>query len=177
VQARTIQSVAAGAGVGCTVHVPRYAWQGNEIEKRNFMFRVGATFAEPNEDWFFVFDADEFVSDAPVGFKSLLKGSDLDVAEMTLWERRDLDFNFPSRRFFRAIPGIQYQQTHFVVTAEVAGETRILSGLEGMHKFALAENLSSVRMEHRTEDRTDMRKALKQHYYAAMPEFEEAKPL
>lgn len=176
-QARVIQSVAAGAGIGCTVHVPRKAWSGNEVGKRDFMFRFSSTFAEPGVDWFMVFDADEIVTSAPPGFRSLLAASDRDVAELTLWERGDLDTSYPLRRFYRALPGIGIQQAHFVVTAPVDGGTQVLSGAHMVHELALCEDLTRVRMEHRTERRTDLRKALKTKYYDLLPELEPVSPL
>lgn len=171
-QARVIQSVAAGAGIGCTVHVPREAWAGNEVEKRDFMFRFASTFAEPDEDWFLVVDADEFVTAAPPGFRSLLKASDRNVAALTFWERGDLDSGYPLRRMYRAIPGIGIQGVHYCVTAPVNGELRVLSGIETIHPLEIAEDLTSIRLEHRKDLRTDLRKALKDNYYSLLPEIE-----
>lgn len=176
-QARTIQSAAAGAGIGCTIHVRRDPWVGNEVEKRDFMYRLGSVYAEPGVDWFYIFDADEIVTAAPPGFRSLLATSERDVAEATIWERGDLDTGYAQRRFFRALPGIGCQQAHYVVTAVVDGDLRILNGNETFHNLARTEDLTSVRMEHRTEARTDLRKALKTNYYSLLPELEKVTPL
>jgi hypothetical protein len=172
-QAETIFHAAAGAGMGCTIHAPRQVWWGNEIEKRAYLMEVGQTITT-EDDWFLVIDADEVLTDVPQDSRALLDAVTCDVAELTLWERDDLDSNTPCRRLFRALRGITYQQTHYTITAPSPdGGTKVLNGSETVHRnWEKAADLWNVRMEHRTKFRTDLRVALKNEYYARIPDFE-----
>lgn len=170
-QSRAILSAAAGAGIGCTVHASRQAWWGNEIEKRDFMFRLGATFATPHTDWFLRIDADEILSHVPPDTRELLRQSPNDVAEVTIWERDGAQS--PFRCLFRALPGIGIQQAHYVVTAPTEdGRTRVLCGNASVHQVEAAEPLWDVRLEHRTQSRDKARKQAKRDYYQQIPELE-----
>lgn len=175
-QAETIAHVAAGAGIGCTIHTPRQPWWGNEVEKRDFMFRLGSTMTEPG-DWFLRIDADEVFTQVPDDTRTLLAATQLDVAEVTMWERDDLDSQFPIRVLFRALPGIGVQQAHYVVTAPGETRTRVLCGNDIKHRAEPAEALWDVRLEHRTRHRSPLRRALKNDYYAKLPEIEQVREL
>jgi hypothetical protein len=175
-QAEAIAHVAAGAGMGCTIHAPRQPWWGNEVEKRDFMFRLGSTMAEPG-DWFLRIDADEVLTQVPDDTRTLLAATSLDVAEVTMWERDDLDSQFPIRVLFRALPGIGIQQAHYVVTAPGESGTRVLCGNEVKHRAEPAEALWDVRLEHRTRQRSPLRRQLKNDYYARLPEIEQVREL
>lgn len=178
-QADTIARAAAGAGIGCTVHVPREPWWGNEVEKRSYMFRLAMTMAEPGIDWLVRVDADEVVTQVPPDTRKLLAETDLNVAEVTMWERGDgQDSQFPLRVAFRALPGIRVQQAHYVVTAPaVDGTLRVLVGNDTVHRAEPALPLWDVRLEHRTGQRPAMRRALKDQYYAQLPQIEQVKEL
>lgn len=178
-QADTIARAAAGAGIGCTVHVPREPWWGNEVEKRSYMFRLAMTMAEPGIDWLVRVDADEVFTQVPPDTRKLLAEADLDVAEVTMWERGDgQDSQFPLRVAFRALPGIRVQQAHYVVTAPaVDGTPRVLVGNDLVHRAEPALPLWDVRLEHRTGQRPAMRRALKDQYYAQLPQIEQVKEL
>lgn len=168
-QIAAITHTAAGLGMGVSVHQPRMPWfgeWGGEVAKRDFMFKLGMTFAEPG-DWFFRVDADEFLTEVPDDTKHRLAESKHDVAEVILWEREssyDIDMGgdsqHPLRCLFRAIPGIRIEQAHFIVTAPINGQRTFLSGPHGVS----AEPLWDVRLEHRTRMRTPGRKRLKDQY-------------
>lgn len=175
-QAETIAHTAAGAGMGCTIHTPRQPWWGNEVEKRDFMFRLGSTMAEPG-DWFLRIDADEVLTQVPADTRTLLAATTQDVAEVTMWERDDIDSQFPLRVLFRALPGIGVQQAHYVVTAPNGDGTRVLCGNDVKHRAEPAEALWDVRMEHRTRQRSPLRRRLKDDYYAKLPEIEQVREL
>ncbi|MEU3281779.1 hypothetical protein [Streptomyces antibioticus] len=178
-QADTIARAAAGAGIGCTVHVPRAPWWGNEVEKRDWMFRLAMTVAQPGVDWLLRVDADEVFTQVPPDTKKILGETDLDVAEVMLWERGDgQDSQFPLRVLFRALPGIRIEQAHYVVTAPgLDGGTRVLVGNDTVHRAESALPLWDVRLEHRTGQRSAMRRALKDEYYARLPEIEQVREL
>lgn len=177
-QTEAIAHTAAGAGMGCTIHAPRQPWWGNEVEKRNFMFQLGGLLAGP-EDWFLRIDADEVLTGVPADTRALLAATSRDVAEVTMWERGDgQDTQFPIRVLFRALPGIGVQQAHYVVTAPAAeGGTQVLCGNDTVHCPQPAEALWDVRLEHRTQYRSAMRKAQKDSYYGQLPEIERVRAL
>ncbi|MFI5973515.1 hypothetical protein [Streptomyces sp. NPDC051452] len=180
-QADTIARTAAGAGIGCTIHVPREPWWGGEVGKRDYMFRLAMTMAQPGTDWLLRVDADEVFTSVPADTKKQLTETDHDVAEVTMWERGiddGQDSQFPIRVAFRALPGIRIQQAHYVVTAPAEdGSTRVLVGNDTVHRAAPALPLWDVRLEHRTRQRPAMRRAAKDQYYAQLPDIEQVSPL
>lgn len=180
-QVDAITHTAAGAGIGCTIHSSRQPWWGGkwggEVEKRDFMFKLGQTFAKPG-DWFLRIDADELLTHVPPGTKQLLANSEYDVAEVTIWEREvnghigelvdgNNDYSSPFRCLFRNLPGLRIEQTHFTV---VHGEYTVLNGL----KQVPAEQLWDVKLEHRTRQRPLGRQRQKNEYNAMINDFEKA---
>lgn len=177
-QADTIARTAAGSGIGCTIHVPREPWWGNEVGKRDAMFRLAMSIAEPGVDWLLRIDADEAFTQIPADTRKHLGETELDVAEVTMWERGDgQDSQFPIRILFRALQGIGIRQAHYVVTAPGAGGTRVLVGNDQVHRMEPAMGLPDVRLEHRTRQRSAMRRAQKDDYYRQLPEIEQVSAL
>ena len=177
-QVDAITHTAAGLGMGCTIYSPRQVWwgpDGGEVAKRDFMFKLGMTFAEP-DDWFLRIDADEILSDVPLDTRMRLGGTEHNVAEVTIWEREASqhvanmagDYQSPFRCLYRALPGIRIEQAHFIVTAPVDGERVFLNGPHA----APAETLWDVRLEHRTRLRTAHRQQLKSQYNDLINTFE-----
>jgi hypothetical protein len=175
-QAEVITHTAAGAGIGCTIHAPRQLWWGNEVEKRGFMFDLGMTVAKPG-DWFLVIDADEVLVTNPADVRQKLSETDLDVAEVMIWERGDAESRTPHRRLFRALPGITYRDAHYVVTVPTDTGVRILSGNHSIHKVEPAQELWDTRLEHRKQNRSAQRKQLKADYYAMVPDIEQVREI
>lgn len=173
-QVETILRVAAGSGIGCTIHAPREPWWGGEIEKRDAMFRIGETFTTA-DDWYFVVDADEVVSKVPSDLRQRLGESACDAAELMLWERdtqsrlaelvdTSTDSRWPLRRLFRALPELHIEQAHYVVTATRDGVKRVLCGNRDVHVVEPAEQLWDLMLEHRRGQRTIGRLRLKDQY-------------
>jgi hypothetical protein len=177
-QTDAIMRTAAGAGMGVTIHQSREPWWGTkwggEVEKRDFMFRLGETFTTP-EDWYLRIDADEILTHVPLGTREALAATEQNVAEVTLWEREASghigevvdsvnDYQQVFRCLFRALPGIKIEQTHFTV---IAGDKT----LNGLHQVP-ALPLWDVRLEHRTRLRTKARKRLKDEYNVLINDFE-----
>lgn len=173
-QVETILRVAAGSGIGCTIHQPREPWWGGEVEKRDAMFRLGETFTTA-DDWYLVVDADEVVSKAPSDLRRRLAESTLDVAELTLWEREtqsrvaelvdtSSDYRTPLRRLFRTLPELHIEQAHYVVTATRDGVKRVLCGNRDVHTVEPAEQVWDLMLEHRHSQRTKGRLRLKDEY-------------
>lgn len=180
-QADAILRTAAGCGIGATIHVPRTPWLGGEVEKRDFMFRLGETFADP-DDWFLRIDADEILTTVPPDAKQRLAESEFDVAEVSIWERpseraeqlTDMSggHGVPFRCLFRALPGITIQQAHYLVMVPTDAAPRILVGDGVVHRHEPALPLHDVVLEHRTQQRSVSRKNLKNTYYAMVPTLE-----
>lgn len=176
-QSDAILRTAAGSGMGCTIHGSRQPWWGGEVEKRDFMFQVGSLLTTP-KDWFLRIDADEILTNVPDETKSQLASTELDVAEVTIWEREAEigDYGSPFRCLFRALPGIRIEQAHYIVTAGVGAQRKVLRGNETVHRQAPAEALWDVRLEHRTRQRPASRQRLKESYGAAIPDLEPIRP-
>lgn len=166
-QADVITHTAAGAGMGCTVHASRQPWQGNEVEKRSFMFDLAMTITT-TDDWLLVIDADEVLSQVPDDTREVLGKTEADVGELQIWERGDQDKAFTQRRLFRALRGIRYQDCHYVVTAP----GKLLSGDPRVHRLVSTVDLSGVHLDHRSSKRGAVRTGLKNQYYAKLPEIE-----
>lgn len=178
-QSDAILRTAAGFGMGCTIHSPRQPWWGGEVQKRDFMFKLGSTFATSGTDWFLRIDADEVLTQVPEDTKTVLAATEHDVGEVILWERDAdsvKDYDSPLRCLFRALPNIGVEQAHYVVTAHVDGARKVLSGNPSVHNVAPVEPLWDVRLEHRTRLRPNGRRQLKQEYAAAADQLEHVEP-
>lgn len=169
-QADVITHTAAGAGIGVTVHARTEPWWGNEVEKRDWMFRL-AEIMTTDQDWLFVIDADEVVSTCPPDTRQLLEKSQFDVAEIRIWENDGS--NMMGRRFLRSIRGLHCEGAHYVWTApDAQGNKQYLRGTEASQKLAEPQELWNFRMEHRQQHRATGRRALKDQYYTDVHHFE-----
>lgn len=171
-QADTIARTAAGAGIGATIHVPRSPWWGGEVEKRDWMFKA-ASLITTEADWLLVIDADEALTNVPPDTRQLLEKSELDVAELRLWDRDGTVVM--DRRLLRSLPGLSVEGAHYVWTAPGPDGTKVLRGNQTLHDLAEAELLWDVHMEHRNRQRPAERQQAKQDYYAQVPEIEHIK--
>ncbi len=160
-QADVIARTCAGAGIGATIHAPRQPWWGGEVDKRDHMFRLAATMTT-ERDWLLRIDADEILTDIPPDTRDLLAATGCVVAEATLWQRDGTENRL--RCLYRALPNLQIEQAHYVVTA---GPT-VLRGNTAVHTEADALALWDLRIEHRTGQRTTARNRDKQQYTRAV---------
>lgn len=167
-QADVIAHAAAGAGIGCTIHTPRAPWWGGEVEKRDWMFRT-AELITTDADWLLVIDADEVLSTVPPDTRDLLTQTDLDVAELRIWDRDGSEIL--DRRLLRALRGLQVEGAHYVWTAP----GKVLRGNQTLQELAPAAPLWDVRMEHRYRHRAQDRQADKRDYYAKLPDIEQVR--
>jgi hypothetical protein len=162
IAAHIVASTALGAGIGCTIHQPQWPWPGNEVEKRTALFALGHLIAEPGTDWLLVADADEVWGQAP-GLRDALEATDLDVADVTLWEAGEHGSQFPIRKLFRAHPaGITVEGYH---GRYVDGAGRVLwdNGRPKEEEPALI--CWDVRVQHRPGDRALARDMSRREYY------------
>lgn len=162
-QADAIYHTAIGCGMGATIHAPRDVWWSGEVGKRDFMFRLGETLTT-EDDWYLRIDADEILTEVPVGARTELETTAYDVAEVTLWERQ-YDGEGIFRCLFRAKRGLQIKGNHYTVV----DDDTVLNG--NMQVPALP--LPWMRLEHRSHMRPVERQRLKKSYYALIPDLEE----
>lgn len=176
-----IVKAAESVGLGLTLYVPPDVYQDNEVEKRNVAFRLGEAIATPNEDWYFILDADEVVvKHSPTMFEDLAQ-TNLDVASLNMIERVDWHANpqvemvgragfapskslAHSRRFYRAIPGLRCVGNHYTFIAERDGRELTLRGLEQLQHEAVLT--LDIEIEHRHAMRDIARDRAKKSYYA-----------
>lgn len=173
-QHAAVLEVTAALGMGCTIHTPAMKWYGNEVEKRTVMFRL-AEAVTTEDDWLFVFDADEVVT-SPVDLPTRLAGVQQDAANVVLWEDVPLDgkaaevaqrFDWqrtsqqPVRMLFRALRGLHCETNHHTY---VAGDGRVLWSNDGRQVEAL--DLSELRVQHRSGERSLSRQRAKRDYYS-----------
>jgi hypothetical protein len=156
-QQQTIATTARMLDIGCTISTPREVWFGNEVEKRNHAFKLAETVAVPNEDWYFIIDADTFVTSAGV-WRDRVEQTDADVGEVTFREPYgSLDTACGLRCMFRAIPGLRFDTAHFIY--------RTPDGRDLHDGTAPLIPLPMIEIEHRTMDRDPYRKEKQQDYY------------
>lgn len=164
-QHAAIVEVCRALEMGCTIHTPAEPWFGNEVEKRNYAFALAETIAEPYEDWYFLADADHFVTSV-MGHVKALQETEHDVAEVRFTERLDGSFDMggcPLRCVFRAIPGLRFETNHFTY--------RLPDGRNLHDPNEPALDLSMVEVEHRTQWRDSYRKEKQQIYYKRRDEY------
>jgi PAS domain-containing protein len=174
-QAETIQDAAATLGIGCTIHTPSTVWLENETEKRSFMFALAETMTT-EEDWYFPIDADEVCTYISPGTRELLEATDLDAADINLWNRSAIpdrddahekarqfvwedEEQHPHRQIFRAIRGLKVEGTHYHY---VTPDGRQLWGSSPVDGLDLTQNVS---IEHRNTQRTMKRDQNRILYY------------
>lgn len=145
--------------IGVTIHAPQEPWFGNEVEKRNFCWHLAETIAEEHEDWYFICDADTFVTSA-LGLHQHLERAQEDVGQVAFAEPVDGSFDPGGcflRCIFRAIPGLRFDTNHFTY--------RLPDGRNLHDPTEPAISLPMVTVEHRTQWRDPWRKEKQKLYY------------
>lgn len=174
-QAHAITEAAYASGIGCTIHHPDEVWMGNQIEKRTLMFKL-ASLLTTEEDWVFVFDADDLVTEVPFDARKRLEEAEEDVATLSLWWTEDMHStpaqeraaqadarihmdhaNRYHRGLFRALPGLRVEDAHYHYLAEKNGETVHLRGHPDYHELAPSFDLAGLRVQHRHPQRAKAR--------------------
>lgn len=174
--AETIQRACDETGVGCTIHIPDTVWQGNEIEKRSFLFRLGERHVEPHVDWYWVWDADEQLGRCK-DLKPRLEATALDAGDVRLVqppdERDPATRYLPGTRIpepvktdmrmlFRAVPGTTVIRNHYTY---VTPDGRVLWGNPNTDNLVPGLDLSDVQVLHKTNLRQDSRAARRIRMY------------
>lgn len=164
-QAQVVTSTATGAGMGVTVHLPRWPWVGGELEKRTAMFKLAHAIAEPDTDWLWVCDADEVITDGYV--RPMLEQTDLEACEVMMWEQvrvAEHERNTSMiRKLFRAqSTGIHVVDHH---ARYVTGDGRVLWDAYRTWDQVPGEQVMDVKVQHRPGDRATYRTAKRLRYY------------
>lgn len=128
-----------------------------QMAKRSELFRLGLK-RTTTEDWFLVFDADDYVAYVATDVRLRLSRTPCDVAVFTHGGDRY------HRGLFRALRGLHVEDSHYHYLAEKNGRTVHLRGEERVHDLAPFLNLTDMRVQHRTDDRSDERKAVMRAY-------------
>lgn len=155
-QHNVIMEVCRALEMGCTLHAPQEPFMGNEVEKRSLAFRLAETVAAPYEDWYFLADADHFVTSA-IGHTRLLEETDCDAATVKFCEPYGaIRSAGPLRCVYRAIPGLRYEGNHY---SSMTPDGR------NLHLMTEPAIDLPIEVEHRTMERDRYRKELQQSYY------------
>lgn len=165
-QHAAIRAAAWATGMGLTLHVPLYAWRGNEVEKRTFMHGLALAVSVYDYSWHLVIDADEIVDQCDQGELALLweeAGRSFSVATVTTREQGGTEA--PRRRLFRAKP-LRLVDTHCTY---VALDGDVLSD-NGSREEVSSLRLGGFVMEHRRGARGPERLDAKAEYYSKLPE-------
>jgi hypothetical protein len=160
-----IANAAARNGIRYDIHTPLDPWPG-EVEKRNFLFQYAETHARPIPgDWYFVIDADEFVTHSPDDVPARLAATPFDVGATTLREPGHPmgTMIYPTHpKFFRAIRGLRTVLNHYTYTAP---DGRKLWGNAKTDHLEPRADLTAITVEHHNQLRhPDRYKAAKTYY-------------
>ena len=162
-QTQAILDGANFAGIGCTVVQSATVWEGNQIEKRNMLFRLGSCVTE-RDDWFLVLDADDLVVAVPADARERLARASEDVAVYTFGGERY------HRGLFRAYPSLRVEDAHYHYLAERDGRTIHLRGNDAVHELEPFLNLTDLRVRHRKSERSPQRAAAAAEYHRRIAE-------
>lgn len=181
----SIVEAARAVGVGVTIHTAPRTFE-DEMQKRSYLFKLGALEAETHEDFFFILDGDEVVIEAPPKADLLerLASTSADVVTATLFERTDPHSN-PQRtdlsmklplewryecatpRFWRAIENLRVVGYHYnYIGEDRSGETVEMWGHDGLVERAEWSSMcGQVIIENRNRMRGKQRDADRETYY------------
>lgn len=180
VQAETVMATANALGLPATIHRPAAPFVGDEVAKRDFMFRLANAHATAHSDWLWVFDADCVLAEYPGDMREQLGALDADAVEVMLWDRSDYiteapevarainlppSHTAPMRMLFRCLDRMQVIGMHYVyagVTA--AGDYRYLWGPPHVAPCD-AVLLAGATVEHRSRWRDLYRREAARAYY------------
>lgn len=179
-QAETVIATANGAGLPVTVHRPVAPFIGDEVAKRDFMFRLANAHAQAYHDWLWVFDADCVLAECPADIRDTLADVEGDVVEVGLWQRSDFladapdiaretnlapSTTAPMRMLFRCLDRMQVIGLHYCYAG--VREDGTYTYLWGPPHVAPQDGvmLPGVTVEHRSAWRDLYRREAARDYY------------
>lgn len=160
-QRAAIRRAARAHSIPLLLETPEQPWPG-EVEKRNHLFTIAETTAA---DWYFVIDADEYITSAPADVPGRLAASPFDVAAVELKEPGHPlgTIVYPTHpKFFRAISGLRAVQDHFTYTTP---DGRRLWGDQKKHRLEARHDLTDVKVTHENQLRHPDRRENALTYY------------
>ena len=164
--------------IGVTVHRPKAAWRGNEVEKRNHLVQLALQETEPT-DWLLQIDADEQIAFAPPDLHQRLEEAEEDVAGVYFFQRNTKQplppensvpiFNpltmtegfYGHRILFRASRTLRIEGAHYRYVTDYP--PRYLRGIENDQDPCL--DLPDFKVEHRHNFRLPSRHTAALSYY------------
>ena len=192
-QAESITRTCDALDIGLTLDRPQFA-ERDEVQKRSYQFALATAAGTKFEDWVFIIDADEVISESARSVKAELAETDRDVAHAYLWEALDPyaaegknnnerteeiyrkipnehRFGSLQTRFWRLLDNLRVEHNHYTYLGDRDGVTYSLRG-----RSELADELgiptakvftpeTLVEIEHRDWYRTAWRSAQKKLYY------------
>jgi hypothetical protein len=172
-QVEAIGRACEAAGITYSIHQPQEVWEQNETEKRSCLFEL-AEQVTTEDDWYFVLDADEVITEAPEDFRARLEATEFSVGQVTFneartevkryrWQRKR---TFKMRALFRAIRGLRVVGSHWTY---VTGDGRRLWG-QNKRTLEAALDCTDLQVFHRSDLRQEARRADQYAYYAKRDE-------
>ena len=185
-QPQAIIECAHTLGIGCTIHRPKTAWGGNEVEKRNHLVKLALLETGPT-DWILQLDADELIDHAPPDLHRRLREAEEDVAGVYFYQRNTKqpdpstavsvpEFNpnemtdgfYGHRILFRARRDLRIEHAHYLYTAGPEDDPIYLRGVDEWHDAPVpCLMLNDFKVEHRHHHRLPSRNVAAEHYYWA----------
>lgn len=152
---RVLEKACEKASVDLWHVAPADVWAGDEIEKRSVLFTLAES-VTTEDDWYFVVDGDEQVTDAEKIPEQLAQTDKL-VATAELYEGHESQ---RLRMFFKAIRGLRPVGTHFTYGTP---DGRVLWGGYGQETEDALD--LAVRVRHKTLERSRERRGASLTYY------------
>ena len=156
-----IMQAAQEKGIGFTVYQQPEAWEGDEVAKRSFMFRLAEAHTT-EDDWYCVIDADEFLEEHPADLRDQLASTDKLAGIVRFMNPGKADQHV--RILFRALRGMHCHVNHYTF---VSGDGRILWGNEfdGTKVEPYLDLRDSFKVKHLSDFRHDARHEAQWEYY------------
>lgn len=179
-EAETIQAICDGAGISCTIHRPATVWYGNEVEKRNQLFKIASAFSEPFVDWYWILDADCIITSTPSNLRARLEAAEEWSVDVALWERRDhlgdhpdvaramslpTHSAIPNTCLFRVLKDMQVIGTHYVYGGFRPDGEWVYAWAPHIMGPQPVLKMPEIRVEHRSIYRDKYRRDLSHTYY------------
>lgn len=168
-QSMAVLEAASACHLGVTLHRPTQAYTGNEVEKRQLSVDLAKHFAESEDDWVLVFDADMIARKFSPGFvRNDLEQSDHLVAEYARYEDPADDGFTTIRGLYRLVPSLKYGPAHYTISVEASDGERLWLWGQPAHHTPYMDALDltgSLGFDHRNTQRDRKRKERVGRYY------------
>lgn len=125
-QSMAVLEAASACNLGVTLHRPSEPFMGNEVQKRQLSIDLAMHFAESEDDWCVVFDADMVARhNGLASARADLEQSDHLVAEYARYEDPADEGCTPIRGIYRLVSGLTYGPAHYCISAPTSDGDRV----------------------------------------------------